>query len=175
MTESDGRVIGCVATTARSKSCQARQHVHAATRRQVVVFDIDGTVSDCRHRLHFLGLKPPQWERFFASSAIDLPLPRGLAIATALGSRCNIVWLTGRPERFRTITMSWLARQGLPTDTVHMRSQSDRRPVAEFKMERIAEIADQDDIRLVIDDDDTVVAALRRGGWPVYHAQWSTR
>ncbi|MEV4237155.1 HAD family acid phosphatase [Nocardia sp. NPDC049737] len=169
MTESDGRVISGVATT-RSSS----QLIHAATKRQVVVFDIDGTVSDCRRRLHLLESKPPQWERFFASSAVDLPLPRGLQIANALMSRANIVWLTGRPERFRTVTVSWLARQGLPTDTVHMRSQTDRRPVAEFKVERIAEIAEHTDLRLVVDDDDSVVAALRRGGWPVYHAQWAT-
>lgn len=138
----------------------------------VVVFDIDGTVADCRHRQHYVMTDTPDWEAFFASSGLDGPLPQGVAVALEYAADGNLIWLTGRPERYRHITSAWLQAQGLPAARLHMRRDDDMRPAPLFKTERLSQLAAEHEILLVVDDDDLVVDALRKAGWPVRHAQW---
>jgi hypothetical protein len=140
-----------------------------------VVIDLDGTVADCHHREHHLAGDTPDWEAFFAGSHLDLPLTEGVAMANEHAQDCLVVWLTGRPERFRQMTVDWLAANGLPTANLNMRPDDDMRPAAVFKTERLAQLGETYDISLIIDDDDLVVAALREAGWQVHHAQWMTR
>ena len=137
-----------------------------------VVFDIDGTVADCRHRQHHASKEIPDWEAFFAGADLDDPLAQGVALAFEHAADGRLIWLTGRPERYRSNTVAWLQALGLPTADLHMRPDDDMRPAAVFKAERLAQIAAGQEILLVVDDDDLVVVALREAGWPVQHAQW---
>lgn len=140
-----------------------------------VVFDIDGTVANCRHRQHLVAGDNPNWETFFAGSGLDDPLPEGVALAYEHALDSVLLWLTGRPERYRQLTADWLTANGLPTANLNMRPDEDMRPAAEFKSERLGQLGGTYEIALIIDDDDLVVAALRDAGWPVHHAQWMTR
>lgn len=151
--------------------CRTRFPRHS-TAKPTIVFDIDGTVSDCRHRLHYLSGSPKDWESFFAASATDMPLARGVELARSLRISTRIIWVTGRPERFRDLTVAWLDRHGLPVDTLHMRPDDDRRPAPIFKTECVTKIAETEHIQMIVDDDDHVVAALRAAGWCVKHARW---
>lgn len=136
------------------------------------VFDIDGTVADCRHRAHHAAADPPDWEAFFAGSDLDSPLPQGVALALRYVATAELIWLTGRPERYRPTTVAWLQARGLPATNLHMRPDDDLRPAPIFKAELLTQLATRYDITLVVDDDDLVVAVLRQAGWPVLHAQW---
>lgn len=142
------------------------------TKPAAVVFDIDGTVADCGHREHHVTKPAPDWETFFGSADLDGPLFAGVALALEHATDGHLLWLTGRPERYRTETLAWLQAHGLPDAELHMRPDDDMRPAPEFKAERLALIAKEREILLVVDDDDLVVAALRGAGWPVQHAQW---
>lgn len=137
--------------------------------------DIDGTVADVRHRQHHVNKEVPDWEAFFSGSDIDGPLAEGVALVFEHAADGELIWLTGRPERYRLNTVTWLKALGRPVTSLHMRPNDDMRPVAIFKAERLAQIAADHDILLVVDDDDLVVAKLRDAGWPVQHAQWMTR
>jgi hypothetical protein len=137
-----------------------------------IIFDIDGTVADCRHRHKHLERPVPDWEAFFAASEFDAPLPLGVALAFEYAAEGQLLWLTGRPERYRGITVHWLRDQGLPVTPLHMRPNDDMRPAALFKAERIEQLAAERPVLLVVDDDDLVVSTLRAAGWPVQHAQW---
>lgn len=137
-----------------------------------IIFDIDGTVADCRHRQTHVEKDVPDWEAFFAASNVDAPLPEGVALAFEHAADGHLLWLTGRPERYREITVQWLQAHGLPTTHLHMQPDSDMRPAAVFKAERIQQLAAERHILLVVDDDDLVVTTLRAAGWPVQHAQW---
>ena len=139
-----------------------------------VICDIDGTVSDSRPRQPHLDGPEPDWESFFAASGTDEPLPDGLALALELAALGSLMWLTGRPDRYREITEQWLRAQKLPTAPLRMRPEGDMRPAVQFKAERIGQLAVDYQIGLIVDDDDQVVAALREAGWPVYHATWMT-
>ena len=137
-----------------------------------IVFDIDGTVSDSRPRAAHLEKPEPDWEAFFAASGADEPLPEGLALALEVAAQDRLIWLTGRPERYREITEHWLEAHKLPTRPLFMRPDDDMRPAAHFKAERVGQLAADYQIGLIVDDEHQVVITLRAAGWPVHHAIW---
>jgi len=139
----------------------------------VVVFDVDGVIADVRHRLRHVERTPKDWDSFFAAMDGDTPLAEGVALArqhAASGHR--IVYLTGRNEDHRAVTLDWLTRHGLPEGRLVMRRTDDRRPARVFKPAALRRIASNGRVIAVVDDDDAVVAVLRRDGWPVVHATW---
>ena len=149
--------------------------MHAEPKPVAVVIDIDGTVANHRHREHLIAGANPDWGAFFASSGLDDPLPEGITLATEHALASTVIWLTGRPERYRQLTAEWLAANGLPTANLNMRPDNDMRPAATFKADRLAQLSAMYDIALIVDDDEQVVATLRQAGWSVHHAQWMPR
>lgn len=143
--------------------------------RPLAVIDIDGVVADVRHRLSFLERRPKDWDAFFAAAQHDLPLETGVRRVTELSAGHDVVWLTGRPERLRKITIGWLARHGLPTGPLHMRGNRDRRPARVFKLGYVRRLAADRPVAVVLDDDPAVVAALRAEGLPAELAAWVPR
>ena len=136
------------------------------------VVDIDGVIADVRHRLHHVQSRPKDWDAFFAAAPDDGVLPDGLERARELADTCDLVYLTGRPERCRTDTVDWLARHRFPAGELIMRPDTDRRPARLFKVGQVRRLARRQDIHVVVDDDAAVVDALRAEGFPVEHAQW---
>jgi hypothetical protein len=140
----------------------------------IAVFDIDGVVADVRHRLHHLESRPKDWDGFFAAAQSDPPLPTGLALVTELARSHDIVWLTGRPERIRRVTRSWLDAHNLPGLELQMRRDIDRRPARQFKLGVLRRLADRS-IAAFVDDDGDVVAAALEAGYPATLADWVPR
>ena len=139
------------------------------------MIDIDGVVADVRHRLHHVERRPKNWHAFFAGMAEDPPLAEGLAVVATLAADHDIVFLTGRPERYRRVTESWLAQHGLDHDRLLMRSNADRRPARLTKADELRQIAADRTVAVVVDDDLDVCAALETAGWPVLRADWVPR
>ena len=142
-------------------------------RPSVAVFDIDGVLADVRHRLHHVASRPKDWDAFFGAAPEDPPLREGLgAVATADRAGHVVVYLTGRPERCRTATLTWLADQGLPTGELFMRDDSDRRPARITKVAALRRLSRRFRVEVFVDDDAAVVEAVRAAGFPVLHALW---
>jgi phosphoglycolate phosphatase-like HAD superfamily hydrolase len=138
----------------------------------IAVIDIDGVLADVRHRLHHLRKRPKDWEAFFAEADHDPPLAEGFAVARTLADRHRIVYLSGRPERLRSVTERWLRRHGAPSGTLLLRLDGDFRPARRVKLERLRRLADQARVVVVVDDDPEVCATLRAAGFPVLQATW---
>ena len=103
----------------------------------------------------------------------DLVLEPGrLAVQEAQAAGSEIVYVTGRPHRYRRDTRDWLSRHGFPEGPLHMRPDRDRRPARFYKADVIGRLAREGDLVTVVDDDDQVVAHLRDLGLPVLHATW---
>ena len=142
-------------------------------RPSAAVFDIDGVLADVRHRLHHVTARPKDWDAFFGAAPDDPPLREGLdAAATAARAGLVIVYLTGRPERCRRATRTWLADQGLPDGELFMRDDADRRPARMMKVATLRRLSRRLRIEAFVDDDAAVVAAVRSAGFPVLHALW---
>ncbi|WP_304045737.1 hypothetical protein [Jatrophihabitans endophyticus] len=138
----------------------------------LAIFDIDGVVADVRHRLHHLERR--RWLRFFDAADRDPLLAQGAALVADLAAQHDLVWLTGRPEWLRSVTTQWLRVHGLPGDELHMRPDGDYRPARVYKLEVLDGLADRGIAAFVDDDEDVVQAALRRG-YPAVLADWVPR
>jgi hypothetical protein len=140
---------------------------------EFAVFDLDGVLADIRHRLRFVEHKPKDWDAFFAAAPMDAPLHEGLAAVRAeLGLGRRIVYVTGRPERCRADTTSWLSAHGFPDGPVHMRADDDRRPARMLKPELIRALQRSGTVAVMYDDDAAVVGALSAFDFDVVHVRW---
>jgi phosphoglycolate phosphatase-like HAD superfamily hydrolase len=142
--------------------------------RPLAVFDLDGTLADTAHRQRFLERKPRDWDGFFAAAPQDPPLAQGVALALRSAEGCEVVYLTGRPERCRRDTVEWLAAQGLPEGRIWMRRNDDRRPARRTKLEVLRRLARDREFHVLVDDDELVCDEAERVGLRVVRARWST-
>ncbi|MEV7280512.1 hypothetical protein [Streptomyces sp. NPDC093111] len=142
-------------------------------RRPVAVFDLDNTLSSTAHRQHFLEGRPRDWNRFFAAAPQDPPLAEGVALCREAAGECDIVYLTGRPERCRRDTLAWLTAHGLPEGPVHMRGDRDRRPARQTKLDVLRRLGEDHEIRMLVDDDELVCDAAEEAGFTVVRARWT--
>ncbi|AJT62778.1 phosphatase domain-containing protein [Streptomyces chattanoogensis] len=143
------------------------------TTRPLAVFDLDGTLADSGHRQHLLQRRPRDWNAFFAAATQDPPLAEGVTLALRSAEDCEVVYLTGRPERCRRDTLAWLGRHGLPEGRLWMRPNADRRPARQTKLETLHRMARGREVRHVVDDDELVCAACEAAGFTVIRARWA--
>lgn len=131
-----------------------------------VIFDIDGTLADCRHRLHHIKKKPPDWDSFFAAVGDDTPHKDVTSLLKNLQEGSEILLVSGRPERTRAATELWLNLHLWPSRHRHlfMRPDDDRRPDHVVKEEILHRIRETWDVWLVVDDRPQVVEMWRRNG-----------
>jgi hypothetical protein len=143
------------------------------TARPVAVFDLDNTLASTAHRQHFLEGRPRDWDGFFAAAPADPPLAEGVALCREAAEECDIVYLTGRPERCRRDTLDWLAAHGLPEGPVHMRRFRDFRPARETKVEVLRGLGRDREVRMLVDDDELVCDDAQAAGFTVVRARWA--
>ena len=100
-----------------------------------VVFDIDGTLSDPGHRLHFAHMK--EWDRFNEEAATDPVMVPLADLMRCLNLSADVILLTGRNEKYRYVTRDWLSDAELDAsyEELLMRPDNDFRPDYEVKIE----------------------------------------
>jgi phosphatidate phosphatase APP1 len=147
--------------------------------RPVFISDIDGTVANIEHRLHFIKGKDKDWDCFFAACPDDAPIPETIELLKLL-SRANlslinspkIIYITGRDENTRTETQNWLNRNGCPVGPLYMRKSGDHRPDDVIKSEILDKLLnnglDKESILGVFEDRANVVKMWRKRGLKVY-------
>jgi hypothetical protein len=143
-----------------------------AASRALAVVDIDGVLADVRHRLKHLDRRPKDWGSFFRAAPADPPLQVGLDTARRLAEVYEVVYLSGRPERLRDDTETWLARHRLPAGQLHLRPQRDFRPAREFKVQMLTTLSRRAPVAVLVDDDPGVLESARLAGFDVLPATW---
>lgn len=143
--------------------------------RSLAVFDIDGVLADVAHRVHLIDGRRKDWRAFFDAAVDDPLLPEGSALATEAARDCEVVYLTGRPERCRRETLRWLRQHCLPDGDLHMRPEHDRQPAVRLKPKVLGRIAAGRVVAVVVDDDLRVCDAYEARGWNVLRATWADR
>jgi hypothetical protein len=130
------------------------------------LFDLDGTVADNAHRLHYIQGSPKDWKAFFSEVEGDKPILPVITLAQDLANSGKlIVYVSGRSSECRRATLRWLAAYNLPDGALYMRKEGDHRDDYVIKIELLAQIlADGYTPLFVFDDRDAVVKAWREAG-----------
>ena len=137
----------------------------------IIICDIDGTIADIRHRLHYIESKPKDWESFYSDYNLekDTPFLGIINILKPLNKDTAIFFLTGRHEFSRQITLNWLKKHiaGVYSFRLYMRLNKNYEKDYIFKFNVLKSIREQFNIVLAIEDRDKVVEMYIRMGIPV--------
>lgn len=124
-----------------------------------VICDLDGTIADIRHRLHFVRQEPKDWIGFFEAIPNDTPRPEVLAmLETHRKAKRDIILVSGRSDAYRRETEDWLSYFDIDYEGLFMRQKGDHRPDTIVKEEMLNRyFHDKSDIKEVIDDRPSVL------------------
>lgn len=144
-----------------------------------VICDIDGTVADNRHRLHFLDARPKRWADFFDAIPGDKPRMPAILICRGLAAiGMPVIICSGRPESHRKQTEDQLSSFMIRYERLFMRKKGDGRKDEQVKKDMLDEIRALGFNPLFsIDDRPTVINMWRNNGVPVliaYNSSWET-
>lgn len=76
--------------------------------KNIVIVDIDGTISKVGDRIKFLQKKPKDWDSFYDACFDDKPIDSIIDLVLSLAFSYEIVFCTGRRESVRYKTEKWL-------------------------------------------------------------------
>jgi len=134
---------------------------------EVVVFDLDGVLSDAAGRQHYLEHPGRDWRGFFEAVGEDPLIEEVGTLLHALDDRFGIVLLTARPLWVRPQTLGWLERNDLRWDLLVMRDHGDYEWASEFKGRTVHELREAGIVpTLAFEDDRRNVAMFRSLGVP---------
>ena len=88
----------------------------------IAIFDIDGTLFDGRHRLHFLMSTTPDWESFRNPEIVmkDPPITQVCSMARRFHATHMIIIVSGRSYIDADITVHQLKSQGIMYDQIYL-------------------------------------------------------
>lgn len=137
--------------------------------KDIYIFDLDGTLSDGRHRLHLLPSKDTAhrteaWDAFNLAADKDLPFVDNIRLMNELfqfGKK--IIILTGRSDVAKAVTEKWLWEHGCNFNQLIMRPADDHRRDIEFKEDKLKFIG-LDRIIACFDDLEHVAKHIRSLG-----------
>jgi len=133
------------------------------------IFDLDGTLSDCDHRRHFVTDGNSDWDAFYEACDADDPHEHIITLARRLywDADFDIFILSGRSDAVREKTEKWLAHHHVPHTALYMRKADDHRPDEEIKLEWLNFLRGLGwNPLMAFDDRNKVVAMWRANGVP---------
>lgn len=138
-----------------------------------IIVDIDGTIADISHRLHFIEWETKDWEGFYWNLSEDKPKQDIIDLIKTLifDSEADeyttypIIFVTWRSEKYLAATLDWIYKNILWYKIaffLFMRKDWDFRQDYEIKKEIYDnEIKDKYDVKYVFEDRDQVVKMYR--------------
>ena len=134
--------------------------------RSAAVFDLDGTLCDDAHRKRFVTGDVKFYSMYYSLMDFDKPKPEVMKLLDMCRKQgLAIILLTGRPEKYREITMQWLARHSIHYDLLEMRCDSDFRKSDAMKREVLHKrLKPHYTVILAFDDSDTNIEMFRNNG-----------
>jgi hypothetical protein len=142
------------------------------TLKRCVIFDIDGTLANCSHRVHHVNGKKKNWPAFMAAIPDDSPIYQTVFLNNVFpflrshGATAMPTFLcSGRSENERADTEAWLKKHAVSYDKMFMRKAGDYRADHIIKRELLEEIrAEGYEPWLIFDDRQCVVDMWRKEG-----------
>lgn len=90
--------------------------------RDAAIFDLDGTMADCTHRLFHLDKKVPDWDSFNNLMVKDQPIDEIVSLWHYYGTANKMrIICTARDGLYKEQTELWLKKHGIIPDLLMMR------------------------------------------------------
>lgn len=132
--------------------------------KDIVIFDLDGTLADGTHRLHLLPKdnygETWAWKPFNMACKDDEPIRDNIELCNALNRRYAVIILTGRSDDAEKETRMWLQRHRVEFYKLIMRSKHDNRKDIVIKEEVLRAIG-LERILCAFDDSPAVIKHFR--------------
>ena len=137
---------------------------------KIVLCDLDGTLSDTRHRERFVRQKPRDYDSFFAAAGDDEPIRPVIEVVNALArAGYEIHITTGRRDDTREVTKRWLEEHGVTYHRLMMREFHDHTPDDVLKRQWFESHYNPTDVLCVLEDRNRVVKMRRELGVTCLH------
>lgn len=139
--------------------------------KNIVMFDLDNTIRNMDHRLHYLHRANIDWREFEEQCQYDLPILPTIVLMRALRTAGKQIWIwTGCSDHVRTMTTVWLHRHQVPYDQLLMKPVAmEDTPALTLKLRWLKDApVPEDRVICAFDDDPSVVKGLRKAGVLVY-------
>ena len=151
-----------------------------------IVFDIDGVLADCSHRLKYIQGENKDYDKFYSDEEIkkDKVIEAGRKIIDMLYNLYamedfyrptefygKIILLTGRNEICKEATKAWAIKNIFEYASLYsiiMRPENDYRPVHEVKKSLIEKHIGFENILFAFDDDEQVNEMYKKHGVMCY-------
>tara|TARA_B100001057_G_C22832155_1_gene943793 strand:- start:660 stop:1082 length:423 start_codon:yes stop_codon:yes gene_type:complete len=131
---------------------------------KIVLCDIDGTVANNDHRQHFLEGKK-DWDGFFSELINDVPISQIInEVNKHYMTGKKIIFLTGRPERYRYSTTLWLKENFEFEFELLMRKNNDYRNKLAIKNEIFENNFLTNEIYCIYDNDKDLIRMWENKG-----------
>jgi hypothetical protein len=128
----------------------------------IVAFDLDGTLCNIEHRLHYIHNKPSNWPAFFRACVDDKPVFPIIRVAEAMWNAGHTIELwSGRSDVVREQTEACLKEWGVKYHILRMRRDGDYRADNVVKGEWYDSLAPHEKPALAFDDRQQVVDMWR--------------
>jgi predicted kinase len=138
--------------------------------KQIILVDLDGTLCDGSHREHFLQSEKKNWYAYFLEMGNDAPIEFVIQWVKELAKDYTICIVSGRPDTYQNLTISWLDKYAVPYDYLFMRRGNDSRPDTETKFDILAKLP-KEQIFFSIDDRPCIIDLWRKNGVKVIPAR----
>ncbi len=148
----------------------------------VIICDVNGVLGDCSQRAHFLEQEPRDWDSYFRHMMVDRPVDFVHRFVNAQASHpffCEVVLITGSPEKYRSLMMEWLKTNEVRYDHLYMRGNYEFIKGFEFKRKLyLDELQHKFDIVCILEDNEECAKMYRDLGlhcWLVANCPYPRR
>lgn len=146
------------------KATQGNGSGNGSIRKTVILVDLDCVVFDANWREPMIA--SAGWDDYHAAGKDDKPIEVIVDLLTSLGPYYYFVGVTGRPEKWRKLSMDGLVRHRVMLHELLMRPDGDFRPAPEIKVALVKEHLPnyRDEVAFIMDDREDVAAAFKAIG-----------
>lgn len=166
------RVITEKQNLAKSNHWNPHQEELPMVHPPIYIFDLDGTLANCQHRLHHIQKTPKDWDAFYRDCINDTPMHGVVSIMNRLALHSDIRVWTGRSDMVRAETEEWLRKHTFLKNTVdmskvlRMRVHGDHTEDVDLKRSWLLRMGDREreNVAGVFEDRSRVAAMWRANG-----------
>lgn len=145
----------------------------------VIIFDVDGTIADLSHRLHYIrndeGVR--RFDKFYNACALDTPFSHICHLASEFMRNTNYetIFLTGRPSEHSRATWDWITQYIGKPKYLFSRESEDYREDSIIKEEILRKLQKAGaNVICTFDDRLQVIRMWERNSIPVVACQGGT-